>query len=195
PGLLSQPLLPNEREFPAQFFSEQQKTEISLVQLLSYLLLHGVFGFPRKRSVCSLIPNDDFSCSILALCNHPFEGSILQGMIFHHDRQPFLFWVQRRTFRHRPAFQDAIEFQPEIVMKTRSLVLLHHKDERVLHALHLPFWFWLYQARLHCSHGILYHWLYDSCVAFRDKEKKPGDATTVEELIEMSESQGGERKK
>ena len=51
------------------------------------------------------------------------------------------------------------------------------------------------QARLHCSHGILYHWLYDSCVAFRDKDKKPGDATTVEELIEMSESQGGERKK
>ncbi len=52
-----------------------------------------------------------------------------------------------------------------------------------------------YQARLHCSHRILYHWLYDSCVAFRDKDKKPGDATTVEELIEMSESQGGERKK
>jgi len=48
---------------------------------------------------------------------------------------------------------------------------------------------------LHCSHGILYHWLYDSCVAFRDKDKKPGDATTVEELIEMSESQGGDRKK
>jgi len=34
----------------------------------------------------------------------------------------------------------------------------------------------------------------DSCVAFRDKDKKPEDATIVEELIEMSESQGGERK-
>jgi len=28
-----------------------------------------------------------------------------------------------------------------------------------------------------------------------DEDKKPGDATTVEELIEMPESQGGERKK
>ena len=37
----------------------------------------------------------------------------------------------------------------------------------------------LCQARLHCPHRILYHWLYDSCVAFKDKDKKPGDATTV----------------
>ena len=81
PGLLSQPFLSDEREFPAQFFSEQQKTELSLVQLRSYLLLHFLFGFPRKGSVCSLIPDDDFPCSILALCDHPFEGAILQGMI------------------------------------------------------------------------------------------------------------------
>src|SRR2546429_8614172 len=75
----------------------------------------------------------------------PSNGSILQGMIFHHDRQPFLFWVQRWAFRHCPAFQDVIEFQPKIVMKTGSLVLLHHKDERVLRSLHLPFWFWFFR--------------------------------------------------
>ena len=129
PGLLSQPFLSDEREFPAQFFSEQQKTELSLVQLRSYLLLHFLFGFAHKGPVCSLIPDNDFSCSILTLSNHPFEGSILEGMIFHHDRQPFLFWVQRWAFRHCPTFQDAVEFQPKIVMKTGGLVLLHYKDE------------------------------------------------------------------
>src|SRR5437588_2232551 len=60
------------------------------------------------------------SASILTLCNHPFEGSIREGMIFHHDRQPFLFWVQRWAFGHCPTFQDTIEFQPKIVMKTGS---------------------------------------------------------------------------
>ncbi len=39
------------------------------------------------------------------------------------------------------------------------------------------------------------HSLQISSVAFRDKDKKPEDATIVKELIEMSESQGGEREK
>ena len=41
----------------------------------------------------------------------------------------FLLWLQRWAFGHGPTFQDAIEFQPKIGMKTGSLVLLHHKDE------------------------------------------------------------------
>src|SRR5205814_1219606 len=81
PGLLSQPFLSDEREFPAQFLSEQQKTQFPLVQLRPYLLLHFLFGFAHKGPVSSLIPDDDFSCSILTLSNHPFEGSILEGMI------------------------------------------------------------------------------------------------------------------
>src|SRR5258706_2079045 len=33
-----------------------------------------------------------------------------------------------------PAFQDAIEFQPEVVMEAESLVLLHNEDNSVFHA-------------------------------------------------------------
>jgi hypothetical protein len=55
-------------------------------------------------------------------------------MTFHHHRQSFLSRVERRAFGDRPAFQDAIEFQPEIVMEAGSLVLLHDEDKSVFHA-------------------------------------------------------------
>jgi hypothetical protein len=48
--------------------------------------------------------------------------------------QPFLARVERRAFGDRPTLQGAIEFQPEIVMKAGSLVLLHDEDQRGFHA-------------------------------------------------------------
>jgi hypothetical protein len=55
-------------------------------------------------------------------------------MVLHHQRQPFLARVERRAFGDRPTLQDAIEFQPEIVMEAGSLVPLHDEDKRVFHA-------------------------------------------------------------
>jgi len=135
PGVASQPWLSDERELSTQFFAEEQKTELSPVQLLPRLLLHGISGSPHEGPVAPPIPDDDLPGSIRALCDHPLEAAIFQGMVFHHQRQPFDFGVERRTLGHRPALQDAIEFQPEIVVQAGSLMLLHDENERVLHTL------------------------------------------------------------
>ena len=33
-------------------------------------------------------------------------------------------WIGRRPFRHRPGFEDAVEFEPEIIVQPRRVVLL-----------------------------------------------------------------------
>ena len=71
PGVLSQLGLSDERKLSKQFFTEEQKAERPPVQLFPDLLLHGVSGFPHKGPVASLIPDDDFPCSILTLCDYP----------------------------------------------------------------------------------------------------------------------------
>src|SRR6266487_121589 len=134
PGFLAQSWLLDEGELPAQFFAEEQKTQCSAVQLFPDLLLHGISGFPHQGSVVPPIPDNDLPCTIGALSDHPLERSILQWVVFHHQCQPFHFGIQRGTFGYRPAFQDAIKFQPEIIMQAGSLVLLHDEDERALHA-------------------------------------------------------------
>ena len=48
-------------------------------------------------------------------------------MILGAHRQALLAQRQTRSPRHRPAFQDAVEFQPQIVMQPSRRVLLHHE--------------------------------------------------------------------
>jgi hypothetical protein len=55
-------------------------------------------------------------------------------VVFHHQRQPFLFGIQRGSYGHRPTLQDAIEFQPKNRVQAGSLVLLHDENERALYA-------------------------------------------------------------
>jgi hypothetical protein len=62
------------------------------------------------------------------------EGAILHWVVFYHQRQPFLFGAERGSFGHCPTLQDAIEFQPKIIMQAGSLVLLHDENKRALYA-------------------------------------------------------------
>ena len=73
----------------------------------------------------SAIPQHDGAAAILTLGDRSFEFSVCKWMVFGVDCQAFICRIEARTFRNRPAQEDAIEFQAEIVMEARGIVLLY----------------------------------------------------------------------
>jgi hypothetical protein len=49
-------------------------------------------------------------------------------MIFDFDREPLFGRIKRWATRHRPRLKDTVEFQSEVIVQTRSVVLLDHKS-------------------------------------------------------------------
>src|SRR5207248_9578923 len=71
--------------------------------------------------------------TVLAGRNRGLEGAVSEWMILHMNGKAPVGGVKARTSCNGPAFEDTIEFQPEIVMEPTSRVLLH--DEAVARAL------------------------------------------------------------
>ena len=49
-------------------------------------------------------------------------------MIFNVDSESFIFRIETRSLRQRPAFHGAVQLQPEIVMQTTGPVFLDDKS-------------------------------------------------------------------
>jgi hypothetical protein len=91
------------------------------------------FGLPN-----AFVPHHDGAAAIFALGNCPLEGAVRKGMILCPYRQPFVGGIEARTLRDGPAQQDAVEFQPEIIMKQRGVVFLDEVRQSVLAGLDPP---------------------------------------------------------
>src|SRR5207244_11967841 len=61
--------------------------------------------------------------------NDALERAVIEWMVLDMNCQPLLPRIEARPLRDRPALQDAVELQPEIVMKPACRVLLDHKGE------------------------------------------------------------------
>ncbi len=48
-------------------------------------------------------------------------------MILDLDREPLVVRIERGAARHRPGFEDAVEFQPQIVMQAGRVMLLDYE--------------------------------------------------------------------
>ena len=59
--------------------------------------------------------------------NGAFEIAVIERMIFDLHRQPLVVRIERGAARDRPGFEDAVEFQPEIVVQPRRVMLLDHE--------------------------------------------------------------------
>ena len=77
-------------------------------------------GLPRAP-----IPQHDRAPAILTLGNRPFKRAVRQRMVFSADRQSLVSGIQAGPFGYRPAQQNTVEFQPEIVVEPCRIVLLN----------------------------------------------------------------------
>src|SRR5205823_8312675 len=62
---------------------------------------------------------------VLSFGDDAFEGTVLDGMIFDLDGEALDGGIEAGALRDGPAFQDAVQFQAEIVVKPTGVVLLY----------------------------------------------------------------------
>ena len=91
--------------------------------------------FPRP-----LVPKHNGAAAILPLRNGPFEGAVVEGMILDMDGKALVFGIEAWSFGDRPAFEDAVQLKPEIIMKARRCVLLNEVAETGLLGPRLAGW-------------------------------------------------------
>ena len=111
----------DQRPFAVQLFAVEQEFEVAL-------------GVSRmrvgiERGPAAAIPDHRRPGAVLPGGNDALEPAIFERMVLDMDRQPLFRGVGARTLRHRPALQDAVELEPEIVMQPARGVLLDDKGE------------------------------------------------------------------
>jgi hypothetical protein len=117
--LLGLPLDPHQQPLPLHSLTIKREVQMSLLQIFR--------AFARYRCPGSAIPQHYRAAAILSFGNGALETAIIQWMVLSANRQPFIVGVQARPARDRPALQDAVDFQPEIPMQPRGIMLLHNK--------------------------------------------------------------------
>ena len=102
--------------------------ELLAVQLeLEMALLQAFVRIPERRPR-SIVPHDDRAAAVFAFGDRALEIGIFQRMVFDRDGEALLAWVQARTAGHRPALENPVQREPEVVMQSRRVMLLHDKN-------------------------------------------------------------------
>src|SRR5262249_17905493 len=73
------------------------------------------------------IPQQHRATAVLSLGNDTLERPVFHRMILGAHREAFLAGVEARSLGNRPAEQDAVQLQAEVVVQARRGVLLHHE--------------------------------------------------------------------
>ena len=107
---------PNEMPTAVQLLAVEPECKVTLRQAFVRI----GFGLPMAA-----IPDHHRPAAIFSLRYRAFEFIIGDRMILDLDSQPFFARHETRSSRHRPAFHDAIKFEPQVVVKSRGRVLLY----------------------------------------------------------------------
>ncbi len=83
----------------------------------------------RDRRPSAAVPQHHRAAAIFARRDRALEIGIGQRMVLGADREALLVGVDARPARHRPALEHAVDFETEIPMEARGVVLLD--DEAV----------------------------------------------------------------
>ena len=110
----------HEVPIAAEFLTAEREFEVPL----------GIaFARIAFRNPMTAIPHDHRSGPILILRNHPFEITVFERMIFDMNREALIAGNETRTLGNRPTLQDAVEFEPKIIMQPAGSMLLHDETQ------------------------------------------------------------------
>ena len=75
------------------------------------------------------VPNHDGASAVLALRNGAFEVAVIQRMVLDLDREPLVMRIEGRALGDGPGLEDAVQFEPQVVVQMRCRMLLNHEAE------------------------------------------------------------------
>jgi hypothetical protein len=108
----------DQREAPAQLRAVQRELQLTL--------LHGpagVVGLLRLER--APVPDDDVAGAVLAARDDAFEVEVLKGVVLDVNGHAPHGRIEGGPTGHRPTHEDAVDLQPEVIVKSRGAVALH----------------------------------------------------------------------
>ena len=94
------------------------------IQLALRIAALGVLTVP-----VAAVPDHDGASAILALRNGAFEVAIVQRMILDLNCEPLVMRIERGSLGDGPGFEDAVQFESQVVVQVRCRMLLNHEAE------------------------------------------------------------------
>jgi hypothetical protein len=109
---------PNQVPTPFEPSAVECKREMSFCEPLLRIAV---------RPPSATIPDNHRAGTILALRNISLEIKVFDRVVLGADRKPLFAGREARAFGDRPAFQDSLHLEPQIVMQPARRVFLNHK--------------------------------------------------------------------
>src|SRR5260221_128345 len=76
-------------------------------------------------------PEHDRAAAIPAFWERAFEVTIVQRVVFHLHGQTLVLGIERRSLGHSTGLEDAVEFEAQVIMEPRGVMLLDDKAPAV----------------------------------------------------------------
>ena len=119
-----QPVLPLLARLALHAHEMPAAAELLPVQFEFQMALGIAFVGVTHRRPGAAIPDDDGAAAIFALGDRALEIAIGERVVLHMHGEPLVARHQARAPCHRPAFQDTIHFQAQVVVQARGIVFL-----------------------------------------------------------------------
>lgn len=107
----------HQRPFALQLFAFELEAQMAF-------LITALRVF--QRLPYAAIPHHHLAGTVLMRRNHAFKIAVGQRMVFYMHGQTFYARIKAGAFGHGPAFEHAIQFQPEVVMQAGGVVFLNY---------------------------------------------------------------------
>ncbi len=113
------PIVLHPDENPAAVQALAVERELEVAALKCRLRRLSSFRFP-----VAAVPELHRAAAVFSLGDRAFEVAVIERMVLDLHREPPLARVERWPFRDRPRLEHAVEFEAEIVVQSRGVVLL-----------------------------------------------------------------------